>query len=308
MSASSIFRRKGAANKSGRQEDADISAEALLDINDSLLGAVRALPRDEIDRRINEVSLDRAETDAEIARANEILDREGIVIIRNFLDASTLDVAEAAFSRLDAALAQSSSEQNFEDDAILVQSAERVVKAYGDLAAHPKTVATVRGGADAGMIDTFHFDKLAGAQREALRAPFAQDWLLKSIAVDGEIPTPRNLNLYLNRSVRKTRGFHADTYTKMLKGFVYLSDVDSLDTGPYCFVRKSHVAGPWRTMNQAIGQHTKAATEAPFVDLREVTPVLAPKGALVVSDQAGFHRGIPQAEGAERRVLVMAYR
>jgi hypothetical protein len=92
-----------------------------------------------------------------------------------------------------------------------------------------------------------------------------------------------------------------------MKAFAYLSDVKSLDDGPYCFVRKSVRDDAWRRANLAITSLTNVKTESPFVDLRQVTPILAPRGSLVVSDQSGFHRGVPQAANHERQVLVMSY-
>ena len=134
------------------------------------------------------------------------------------------------------------------------------------------------------------------------------DWLLRLFTSDDAPLQAENLNLYLNRSVTSTRGFHADSHGKTLKGFVYLSDVHSLDDGPYCFVRRSHVDGPWRLEKQKISELAAATTEAPFVDVTMAVPVIASRGSLILSDQAGIHRGIPQAPGAERCVLVMRYR
>lgn len=277
-------------------------------LNAASLAYIRSLSPTDIARRIDAVSIDRIAGETGLAEASEILAREGILIVRDFLERHSLEAAAGATARVTAALDAATPARNFEDDAILVQSSNQDVKGYTALTRHPKAVATIRRGADEGMIDVFNFDRLAGEAREALRQPFTRDWLLRLIAAEGAELTAENLNLYLNRGITRTRGFHADSFRKSLKGFVYLSDVERLDDGPYCFVRRSHADGPWRMANSKISELATAATETPFVDIGMIVPVVAPAGSLILSDQAGFHRGIPQSPDAERRVLVMRYR
>lgn len=282
--------------------------EELIFLNAAALDYLHGLSTAEIERRMTEISVDEIETAAGIKAGSKLLEAEGIVIVRNFLDSDQLSSADEAIAKVTDALAAASSDRNYEDDEILVQSSQPVVSGYNALASHPKAVATVRRGADAGMVDVFNVDRLAGSQRDLLRAPFSGQGILSLIA-EGDHPLEaKNLNLYVNRGITQTRGFHVDSFGKTLKGFVYLSDVTSLDDGPYCFVRRTHVDGPWRKANQKISELAQAKTEAPFVNISMAVPVLAPRGSLILSDQAGVHRGIPQAPGAERRVLVMRYR
>ncbi|GGA40960.1 hypothetical protein GCM10011499_08170 [Pelagibacterium lentulum] len=276
-------------------------------LNAAALDYLRGLSLEDIQRRVDAVSVDEIETEAGIETASKLLEDEGIVIVRDFLDQTQLKSADGAIARVVNALEASSPERNYEDDDILVQSAERVATSYTAMASHQKTVATIRRGADAGMVDVFNVDRLAGDERNALRAPFVSEGLLRLIIEGDNPPEAKNLNLYVNRGITHTRGFHADSFGKSLKGFVYLSDVVSLDDGPYCFVRRTHVDGPWRRANQKISELAQAKTESPFIDVGMAIPVLAPRGSLILSDQAGVHRGIPQAAGAERRVLVMRY-
>ncbi len=284
-----------------------IDQKALSNINDSFLSVIKELSMDVIQRRLNEITVERVQKSSDIIEARKILDSEGIVVVRNFLRASQLSIAEECLKVLEAALAQSSNNHNFEDDRILVQSAHYKLNSYQALASYSKTVADVRRGADEGMIDTFNFDRLAGTSQQELRDPFSNNSILSLLSGDGMAVQPRNLNLYINRGVMKTRGFHVDRYKRKLKGFVYLSDVNRLEDGPYCYVRGSAQDGPWRWMNQAIAQMTFSSTEAPLIDLQSVVPVLSSKGSLVISDQAGIHRGLPQDSDGERAALVMAY-
>ena len=114
---------------------------------------------------------------------------------------------------------------------------------------------------------------------------------------------PKNLNLYINRSITKTRGFHIDSNYRSIKGFVYLTDVNRLEDGPYCYVKGTHVDTLFKKVNNSV----IGLKEAPFVDQLNIVPVLGKKGTLILSDQSGIHRGIPQKKGSTRELLVMRY-
>lgn len=288
--------------------DRALDADDLRIFGDATLGYLRHLSSEEIENRLSNISLDAVTSESDLEQARDILRREGIVIVRNFLSDEAIELGETAASHVKDALIQASSGANIENDNILMQDAASNLSGYAALAAHPKTVISVRQGADAGMVDVFNVDRLLGAEQEILREPFQKKWLLELIAGRNAHLNAENLNLYLNRGIQKTRGFHADSYTTSLKGFVYLSDVTELGDGPYCFVRQSHVDGPWRKVNQQISKLAIAKTEAPFVDPSMIVPIIAPRGSFILSDQAGFHRGIPQSSTAERRVLVMRYK
>lgn len=293
---------------SSNQPDVVLDAADIDEFNSATLNYLRSLSTAEMQRRVNEVSVKNIETSAGIHAASRLLETEGIVIVPGFLNDRQLDSAQEAVKRVFRALEVAAGRENFEDGDVLVQSTHPLVKGYSALSSHPKVVVSVRTGADEGMIDVFNVDKLAGDQRDELRAPFSGEGILALVAEADNRLEAENLNLYVNRSIIHTRGFHVDSYTKSLKGFVYLSNVKSLDEGPYCFVRRTHLDGIWRKANQKISELAAAKTEAPFIDVSMAVPVVAPRGSLILSDQAGIHRGIPQKMGAERRVLVMRYR
>jgi hypothetical protein len=48
-------------------------------------------------------------------------------------------------------------------------------------------------------------------------------------------------------------------------------------------------------------------TDAVFYDDDEALVCTAPKGTLIVANQAGYHRGIPQEEGRERMLATTSY-
>jgi hypothetical protein len=48
-------------------------------------------------------------------------------------------------------------------------------------------------------------------------------------------------------------------------------------------------------------------TNAISYDEDDVIKFTAPKGTLIISDQSGYHRGIPQEEGKERMLISNSY-
>lgn len=286
-----------------------LDKQALDQLNDATLAQMQKLTASDWAKRVAAVSVAQLETEADYQAASTILQQQGIVIIPSFLRVG--DLAQG-LAQLETRIGQISQQvtqgESYEDDHLVVQIGQGALGSYDALAGHDKPVATMRAGADQGMIDIFNVDGLVGDHRDDLRAPFTNPWLLKLLSDYGEGLSPQNLNMYLNRSITKTRGFHVDNFERNLKGFVYLSDVKSLSDGPYCYVKGTHQPSPWQAANQKISELFPAPTEAPFVDFEDILPVLAPAGSLILSDQSGVHRGIPQAEGAERRVLVMRYK
>ena len=75
-----------------------------------------------------------------------------------------------------------------------------------------------------------------------------------------------------------------------------------IQDGPYCFVKGTHVDTPLKKLNNIVGNK-----ESPLVDPMNIVPVLGKKGTLIISDQSGIHRGIPQKKGSIREVLLMRY-
>lgn len=299
-----VSRADGRGTTSGVKQ---ISSSELKEINDSQLSIIRDIPKSKISSRIDAVSMDNISEPSDLELAMSILESEGILIVKRFLENEHIDIAQKACKQIDKIIAEKLNHDFFEGDEIILQSKNPRFNSYAELARQKKAVASIRQGADQGMIDVFNFDKLAKSDQQKLREPFEKQWLLSVLTGEGEKITSKNMNLYWNKGITSTRGFHSDAFKKMIKCFVYLSDVSSLDDGPYCYVKGSANDTAWRRANQAISSLTKAPTETPLIDFRKVVPVLAPKGSLVISDQAGFHRGIPQKENAERKVLVMAY-
>ncbi|MEM8795529.1 MAG: hypothetical protein AAGE61_08180 [Pseudomonadota bacterium] len=279
----------------------------LIELNRPALEYMRSQGTDFFQKKLTEVTIDNPSPGFDVEAASRILDEEGIVAIPHFLSEDTLSLANDTIHHVSAALGKATQETNYEDDDVLVQSADYPLKTYAALRSHEKAVVNVRRGADEGMVDVFNIDRLSGDKRSELRAPFERSDILQLLSENGQTLEASNLNAYMNSGISKTRGLHVDSFKKTLKGFVYLTDVTSLDHGPYCFVRRSHKDNVWRKTNQTLSKMAAARTEAPFVDHDSLLPVMAPAGTLIISDQSGVHRGIPQAPDQIRQVLVMLY-
>lgn len=157
------------------------------------------------------------------------------------------------------------------------------------------------------MIDIFNLDKSGIPALSTSRSWFERSGLVSLVRMAAPNVSARNLNAYVNTSVTRTRGFHVDTFNQKLKAFIYLTDVPTLSDGPYTYVAASHTDTNYKKINMALSKNLANNTEMPVVNWVSIVPVLGRKGTLVLSDQSGIHRGLPQAEGAQRRAIVMNY-
>lgn len=286
-----------------RADSFDLAPRDLEALGERMVRYIENLPRAEIQRRLDAVSVDSLD---DASAAHSLLSEHGIVIVRNYVDAAQLaDVdreVESLCARADEFAASGEPFRDAPDCAY--QNGVGRLNTYAALAGHSKPVIQIRGGADKGMVDVFNVDRLSpvfgGAIREGFEAP-------KVVELLGEGLKPQNLNVYINRGIQKTRGFHVDTYAPQIKGFLYLTDVLELADGPYVYVRGQHRDSVYRKVNRKLSQSLPAKTEAPMFPVEDILPVLAPKGSLVISDQGGIHRGFPQAPHGRRCVGVMNY-
>lgn len=257
----------------------------------------------ELQAAVTVSSLDSSENWTEAAAC---LREFGIVIVPNFVDAHVVEAAaQSAY-----ALANSIESNRKQDEN---QGKYRVSRdadeSYYELAESRTPTVVVRRGTDSGMLDIFNFDLLDGSYGPALRAALASPSVVNLVSLGKSSGLkPRNLNVYINRKVTKTRGFHVDSYgAGQIKAFLYLTDVTTMSDGPYCYVLGSHTRGPLSQMNQAITRESSffESTDTPLVDTRKILPVLGGAGTLVISDQSGSHRGIPQTADGSRVLAVL---
>lgn len=280
------------------------SIDDIHELNRASMDYVHGLSDSELEARVGDLAFENLGDPDSLLAAQEVLDEYGIVVFKNALDQDTCIKVEAAINalfyrywQLDKAVV--------EDATALFQIGSEKLKGFYQLANYNKTVITVRQGQDQGMVDIFNCDLAIPDVLEPLKQLFASSYVLD--VINSEALKPQNLNAYINESITVTRGFHVDSYSEHLKAFVYLSDVKSLQDGPYTYVKGSHKESAFRRANRELCTNLSPTTEAPIIDPTAITPVLAPRGSLVISDQAGVHRGWPQLEGRRRMASVMKY-
>lgn len=179
---------------------------------------------------------------------------------------------------------------------------------YSDLANAGEPIVSERSGdRDHGMLDIFNMDLAIPELKDLKEDEFIQ----KVISEAAEEPyTADNLNIYVNRSVTNTRDYHADTYSGKYKAFVYLTDVPDSSYGPFSYVRGSHQPSKIRRRFRSfINNRVRdvPSTNAVLYNSSNVEVCTAPKGTLIVANQAGLHRGMPQEEGKERMLVSISY-
>ena len=96
-------------------------------------------------------------------------------------------------------------------------------------------------------------------------------------------------------SQNETRDFHVDGFSPEFKTFLYLENVD-MDNGPFCYISTSNKAHKKREKRIKSNNPSTSFTEEEIGSLlmNRKKVLCAPKGALILADTLGFHRGLPQ--------------
>lgn len=128
------------------------------------------------------------------------------------------------------------------------------------------------------------------------------------------------LNAYINVGVSNTRDYHVDNFSANYKAFIYLADVPDESYGPYSFVKGSHhfyipkylniYRNSWLMFLNKIGlskQVRRIPDMIKFYNKNQVYHAIGKKGTLVISDQAGLHRGLPQEPNKKRVALIFNF-
>lgn len=158
---------------------------------------------------------------------------------------------------------------------------------------------------DEGMIDVWNFDYLVGDNTKKLINKvdkFTIDMIESSFGIKY---IRKTVNLYINESVVKTRGIHADSHTfpSRIKCFIYLTSLDNIDYGPFAYIKKSHLKegkkyhGKYDIINPLTEDDKNNYVVFDSVDI----------GDIVIAAVSGAHRGLPQTVGKKRIALVVSY-
>ena len=81
---------------------------------------------------------------------------------------------------------------------------------------------------------------------------------------------------------------------KMLKVFIYMTDVNNIGAGPFTYVKGSQLGGRWR---HVFPQRPPAGSYPPEGEVEKIVPksdiqvCLAPAGTVIFCDTSGLHRG-----------------
>lgn len=292
-----------------RQRLGKLSMKHIDYLNERNIDYISSKPIEYYREKVNEFIINTKSKDA-VPSAVDRLDKDGIFIIPNFINEIESDTLCNEIEYVVESYKQKLGNKiNYEDETALIQTKpdKNLFKKYDDYAHYPKPILNVREGADNGMLDIFNIDNL-------LRDKLCSDIFLKirkdSFLIDflkslSKTLKMKNINSYVNSGITKTRGFHVDSYKNQIKFFIYLTDVMELSQGPYTFVKGSHKENPYRLINSQLCENLKIKTETPILKTKDIYPILAKKGSLVISDQSGFHRGYPQSENGFRRTLTI---
>lgn len=222
----------------------------------------------------------------------ETLRKDGVIAIEDYVDG---DMCDAIRERVREAI---------EDGIREIDPSERD---YLDMVTADEPEMIRRSGEyDDGMLDIYNVDLLSD-DAERLKN---DEFILSIIeAAGGQEYIPLHINAYVNESVKNTRDYHADTYGGLYKTFVYLTDVPDESYGPYSYIRGTNDASfvkkkLTKYVNKYRGDHQN---DAVFYEDEDIEVFTASKGTLLISDQSGYHRGIPQEEGRERVLVNTQY-
>ena len=180
-------------------------------------------------------------------RAAWTLNRQGVVVLKG---AASADLV-AALNRQVAQILEDASQperSGIDEIAYLNLPNRRVLKGYNTFVDADRPVINYRvqrpdgrSGSDAGMVDIFHPERLSSAMYDLVHACLHERQVRRLVMASCLTPVRvKCRNLYVNRGVRDTRGYHCDGRSLKFKSFVFLSQVGSLDIGPYCYVPSSH--------------------------------------------------------------------
>jgi hypothetical protein len=164
-----------------------------------------------------------------------------------------------------------------------------------------------RRGVDTGMIDVFNIDHSVPEVGKIRDHPTVH------AIVRGGFARPTNLKFvtsYINRSVTNPRGYHADTLaTTEFKAFLVLTDVNDREDGAHAYIPKTHRFSfqKYRNIWRNVVDKGYSISDTNLVDESKARVHIAPRGALVIEDMNGFHRGLPQSPGRSRALVVVDF-
>ena len=117
-------------------------------------------------------------------------------------------------------------------------------------------------------------------------------------------------SLYLYNGCTSPRYIHFDSYNNPFKLFLTLSNINSIDKGPYFYIKGSHKNNALKVFNFIInrifgsdlGNNNKDAT---LLNYNTISPVLSDKYEFYISDNSGFHGDLPCANIYQNKAVLV---
>lgn len=237
----------------------------------------------------------------------------GVVCLTDVVPETIINAFNAKFDRLMStiSLAMANSDDTYGSaGGVDWQRNLAFAKDFNALVEHEAPIVNVRGShhSDTGMRDVFNVQKMTEFNSDPLINRCSELFMSGQIQQLIHKVSPflyTNTQLYESHSVTDTRGFHIDNIFGTHKAFLYLTDVNSDDDGPYCYAPGTHRLPYLHRLElrytERLGIRGRDMVSGNYV---KSLKFLAPKGTLIISNQTGIHRGVPQREGSFRRVLV----
>lgn len=194
-----------------------------------------------------------------------------------------------------------------EHEEIIVANHTKARELQGKLGDYSKPVMVTRGlnGFDRNMTEIFNVHKIVAFPTERI-----ENFVTNVIKSAGHSGAKFEYSAYINKKVEDIRGFHRDVNIEgnkiLYKAFVYLTDVPDYTYGPHSYIPGSHRLDICKVFaNQLVGNYTDP-NEYDF----DLMPVVftGQKGTMIMTTQAGMHRGLPQLQEKERIILVCKIR
>jgi len=265
---------------------------------------------------LDNISINFEKSEQFIEKASNLLQQNGVLVIKNFYpQKEAIELGQKVHKRITDYAKQLQKNPNsiIINNELYGQIGLTKFKRYQEIANADKPVLIVRaieeGVADSGFIDLFNANDFFSDDTEFTKCEscMKQDIISRILSSNTNYPN-RQMNLYINNGIINTRGPHIDNLSNSYKCFLYLSNVDTLDKGPYTYIPGSHKGSLLKKFNIFVNKFYK---NIKLTDM-QVNNDLAVKikgdaGTLIISNQSGIHGGHPQSRDSERVVLVNNY-
>jgi len=239
----------------------------------------------------------------DISKVNKVFKKQGIIVIKNFFEKSLIENIASSILNLISKIEKGNQKLNCNFKIIYSSNSKY---SYQEKIKSEKTILEFRDREDYGMIDIFNFDK-SFEEGQILKKKILDEKLISILeqALNKKIEL-ENFNIYYNKGIVKTRGYHIDSYKNRFKLFVYLTNCESANDGPFSFILQSHNTFFFRTINRIYNKiFMKNNTDMNLYNKLNEAKIYGDSGTIFLSNQKGFHRGWPQSKNGKRLVAVL---